>query len=73
MKPKQNIMLMAIALVVSGAITYRGAQKECDRLSGELCVHENDDLRQKLEVMQECVAIYKAKDAAINDWNKTKA
>lgn len=64
---------MAIALVVSGAITYRGAQKERNRLSGELCVYENDDLRQKLEVMQECVAIYKAKDAAINDWNKTKA
>ncbi len=69
--PKQNVLAVAIALVVSGAMSHKDARKECDRIANELCVHESSELRAELEVMRECVLIYEAQKVAIKDWRKS--
>lgn len=68
MAPKRNIIAMAITLVVSGAMTYKEARKERNRIKSELCSYESGELRQELEVIQECVKIYEAQKFAIKDW-----
>lgn len=62
---------MAIALVVSGAMSHKDARKECDRIANKLVVHKNSELRVELEVMRECVLIYEAQNVAIKDWRKS--
>ena len=69
--PKQNVLAMAIALVVSGAMSHKDARKECDRIANKLVVHENSELRVELEVMRECVLMYEAQNVAIKDWRKS--
>ena len=70
MKANYNIMAVAIALVVSGAVSYQSACVKCEEIADELCTHESENLRQELAVMKECVALFNAQDEAINDWRE---
>ena len=63
-----GIVAAAIALVVSGAITQEDASLKAERIEAELCANESESLRNELAVMRECMELFDAREAAINDW-----
>ena len=60
---KQNIISAAIALVISGSITYQDACTKCAEIEREGVSEEN----YELAVMKECVELFDAEQSAIKD------
>ncbi len=67
MKVNQNIMLAAIALVVSGSVTLQSATMECERIADALNVNDDATLRTELQVYKQCVEICQAEAIAKSD------
>ena len=64
----REIMAAAIALVIGGAVTQESAIKKCESIVKELNQRDSKNLKQQLAVMQECVELFSAHEAAKNDW-----
>lgn len=64
----REIMAAAIALVIGGAVTQESASKKCESIAKELNQRDSKNLKQQLAVMQECVELFNAHEAAKNDW-----
>lgn len=67
MKANQSVVLAAITLVMSGAVSYPEACTRCEQIADELAVNESKELRNELAVMKECVELYDARQQALKD------